>query len=82
MTLQPGPVIEVNAAVALAMVEGPAAGLDWIERLEADGRIDCYPMLHAARAELLGRLGRDSDAVVSYNAALSCTRNGAGRRWQ
>src|SRR5947208_3082124 len=55
--LQPSPIVSLNRAVAVAMVEGPAAALALIDRLAATGELDSYHLLHAARADLLRRLG-------------------------
>ena len=59
-----------NRAVAVAMADGPEAGLAILDRLAGDGRLDRWPQLHVARAELLRRLGRASAAEVSYRRAL------------
>src|SRR5262249_15150935 len=64
------PVIELNRAVAVAMSEGPAAGLAIVERLESRGELRGYHLLPAVRADLLRRLGRSSEAAESYRAAL------------
>ena len=76
---QPGPVVELNAAVALAMAQGPEHGLAWIERLERGGELDGYHLLPAARADLLRRLGRLDEAAQAYRAALALVRNPAER---
>lgn len=76
---QPGPVVELNAAVALAMAQGPEHGLSWIERLERGGELDGYHLLPAARADLLRRLGRRDDAAAAYRDALALVRNPAER---
>lgn len=76
---QPSPVVELNAAVALAMAQGPAHGLAWIERLEQGGELEGYHLLPAARADLLRRLGRAAEAAVAYRAALALVRNPAER---
>jgi RNA polymerase sigma-70 factor, ECF subfamily len=65
------PVVELNRAVAVAMAESPQRGLDLIERLE--GRLDTYHLFHAARADLLRRLGRTDEAATSYRRALQLT---------
>jgi RNA polymerase sigma-70 factor, ECF subfamily len=75
----PTPVVELNRAVAHAMVDGPEAGLADIEALERDGRLAGYRYLPAARADLLRRLGRDQDAAQAYRAALGLTENAAER---
>jgi len=63
----PSPVVELNRAVALAMAEGPEAGLELIDAVEG---LDRYYLLHAARADLLRRLGRDEEARLAYERAL------------
>jgi RNA polymerase sigma-70 factor, ECF subfamily len=77
----PSPVVELNRAVAVAMVSGPEAGLDEIARLEAGGRLAGYRYLPAARADLLRRCGRRADAAASYLAALELTQNDAEREF-
>ena len=67
---EPTPVVAANQAVAIAMAEGPQAGLAILDRLADDGRLDRWPQLHIARAELLHRLGRGTDALKEYRAAL------------
>jgi len=75
----PSPVVELNLAAAVAMADGPAVGLAMMDGLAADGRLDRYPYLHAARADLLRRLGRRSEAVTAYRRALDLTTNGPER---
>jgi RNA polymerase sigma-70 factor, ECF subfamily len=65
-TLMPSPVVELNRAVALAMTEGPAAALALIDRIDG---LDRYYLLHSTRADLLGRLGREREAVAAYERA-------------
>jgi RNA polymerase sigma-70 factor (ECF subfamily) len=79
--LQPGPVVSLNRAVAVAMVEGPAAGLAAIDGLAAGERLENYHLLHAARADLLRRMGRAADAVQSYRRALELVTNTSERRY-
>jgi RNA polymerase sigma-70 factor (ECF subfamily) len=67
---EPTPVVEANRAVAVAMSEGPAAGLVILDTVGGDLRLARWPQLHLARAELLRRLGRRADAVAAYEAAL------------
>ena len=67
--------IALNHAVAVAMVEGPAAGLDLMDNLAAAGDLDGYHLLHAARADLLRRLGRTPEAAAAYRRALELTAN-------
>ncbi len=71
----PSPVIELNRAVAVAMAEGPDAGLRLLAELEASGRLQDYHYLPAARAELLRRAGRRAEARDAYHQALSLTDN-------
>ena len=75
----PSPVVELNRAVVVAMVRGPEAALDGVSKLEADGRLDGYHYLPAAKADLLRRLGRNSEARSAYLAALKLTDNPAER---
>ena len=74
--LTPSPVIELNRAVAVAMSEGPEAGLLEIDALQ-DGRLDDYHLFHAARADLLRRLGRAGEARSAYTRARELTGNRA-----
>jgi RNA polymerase sigma-70 factor (ECF subfamily) len=73
LRLQPTPVIELNHAVAVSMVDGPARALDLIDSLAARGRVTQYHLLHAARGRLLQKLGRMNEAREAYRAALSTT---------
>jgi RNA polymerase sigma-70 factor, ECF subfamily len=77
----PSPVVELNRAVALAMRDGPAAGLAEIDALLADGTLDDYHLAHAARADLCRRLGRTDDARHSYRKALELARQEPERRF-
>jgi RNA polymerase sigma-70 factor, ECF subfamily len=77
----PSPVVELNRAVALAMRDGPAAGLAEIDALLADGTLDDYHLAHAARADLCRRLGRRDDARHSYRKALDLARQEPERRF-
>jgi len=70
LTMQPSPVIELNRAVAVAMHEGPAAGLALIDALLARGELRDYHLVHAARADLYRRLGRRAEARGAYEQAL------------
>jgi RNA polymerase sigma-70 factor (ECF subfamily) len=78
-TLQPGPVVELNRAVAVAMADGPAAGLALIEPLAP--ALDGYHLFHASRADLLRRLDRLDDAADAYRCALALTSNDVERRF-
>jgi RNA polymerase sigma-70 factor (ECF subfamily) len=75
----PAPVAALNRAVAVAMVDGPAAALEEVEALERDGRLAGYRYLPATRADLLRRLGRHEEAADAYRAALALTDNAAER---
>lgn len=79
--LWPSPVVALNRAVALAMVEGPAAALNEIDGLVADGRLAAYRYLPAIRADLLRRLDRRSEALEAYEKALPLVDNEAERRF-
>jgi RNA polymerase sigma-70 factor, ECF subfamily len=70
----PTPVVALNRAVALAEVRGPAPGLAAVDELCSDG-LDSYYLFHAARADLLRRLGRDAEAAAAYDAARALTAN-------
>jgi len=72
--LQPTAVVALNRAVAVAMRDGPAAGLPLIETLLADGQLQDYHLAHAARADICRRLGRHRDARASYERALALAR--------
>jgi RNA polymerase sigma-70 factor (ECF subfamily) len=77
----PSPVIELNRAVAVAMRDGPAAGLAIIDAILARGDLQDYHLAHAARADLCRRLGRSSDARVSYERAIALARQEPERRF-
>lgn len=77
MRVWPSPVVALNRAVALSMVEGPQAALAEVESLERDGRLAGYRYLPATKADLLHRLGRDVEAVAAYRAALALSENAA-----
>jgi len=73
--LTPTPVVALNHAVATAMAHGLDEGLTRIDRLGASGALDGYPLFHAARADLLRRLGRGAEALAAYGRALELTSN-------
>jgi RNA polymerase sigma-70 factor (ECF subfamily) len=79
--LQPSPVVALNRAVALAMVEGPAAALALIDGLAATGQLDGYHLLHSARADMLRRCGNHAEAAGSYEKALAQVTNDSERRF-
>ena len=74
--MTPTPVVELNLAVAVAMADGPAVGLAMMDGMAASGELETYPYLHAARADLLRRLGRWTEAEAAYDRALALTTNG------
>ncbi|XVV14295.1 RNA polymerase sigma factor [Actinoplanes sp. CA-131856] len=78
-TVAPSPLVELNRAVAVAMVDGPAAGLALLDALTADRRLAGYHLLPAARGDLLRRLGRSAEAVEAYHQALALAGNGPER---
>jgi RNA polymerase sigma-70 factor (ECF subfamily) len=75
LRMTPSPVVELNLAVAVAMADGPAVGLAMMDGIAADGAIDGYPYLHSARADMLRRLGRWSEAAAAYERSLALTSN-------
>lgn len=70
LTLTPSPVVALNRAVAVAMRDGPAAGLALLDALAGEPRLRAYPPYVVARGDLLGRLGRDGEAADAYREAL------------
>ncbi len=81
LRIEPSPVIELNRAVALAMRDGPEAGLAVVDAILARGDLHDYRLAHAARADLCRRLGRNSDARSSYQRALGLTHTEPERRF-
>jgi len=81
MRAEPSPVVELNRAVAVAMRDGPAAGLSLIDAILARGDLGNYHLAHAARADLCRRLGRIAEARASYERALSLTEQEPERRF-
>jgi RNA polymerase sigma-70 factor, ECF subfamily len=79
--LQPSPVVSLNRAVAVAMVEGPGPALAIIDALAATNDLDHYHLLHAARADLLRRIGSPEEAAKSYRKALTLATNDSERRF-
>ncbi len=79
--LQPSPIVSLNRAVAVAMVEGPMPALALIDALAATGDLDGYHLLHAARADLLRRAGSSVEAAKSYARALALVTNDSERRF-
>jgi RNA polymerase sigma-70 factor, ECF subfamily len=76
--LAPGPVVELNRAVAVAMADGPELGLELVDRIEG---LDGYHLFHSARADLLRRLGRGGEAADAYRRALELATNAVERRF-
>jgi RNA polymerase sigma-70 factor, ECF subfamily len=79
--VQPSPVVSLNRAVAVAMADGPRAGLAAVEALSAANRLNDYHLFHAARADLLRRLGQRDEAAKSYQEALALVTNDSERRF-
>jgi RNA polymerase sigma-70 factor (ECF subfamily) len=77
----PSPIVSLNRAVAVAMADGPQPGLALIDALAAAGDLDGYHLLHAARADLLRRLGSGVEAGKSYRRALELVTNDSERRF-
>jgi RNA polymerase sigma-70 factor (ECF subfamily) len=80
-SLQPSPIVSLNRAVAIAMAHSPQQGLALIDALAATGDLDNYHLLHAARADLLRRIGSKEEAAKSYARALSLVSNESERRY-
>jgi RNA polymerase sigma-70 factor, ECF subfamily len=74
-------VIELNRAVAVSMRDGPSSGLALVDAILARGQLDAYHLAHAARADLLRRLGRTAEARAAYRRALELTRQEPQRRF-
>lgn len=79
--VDPSPVVELNRAVAVAMRDGPAAGLALVDAILAGGDLADYLPAHVARADLCRRLRRNAEACVSYRRALELTRQEPERRF-
>ena len=77
----PSPVVELNRAVAVAMRDGPAAGLELIDAILARGELEDYRLTHAAQADLCRRLGKHAQARAAYERAVALTRQGPERRF-
>jgi RNA polymerase sigma-70 factor, ECF subfamily len=77
----PSPVVELNRAVAVAMADGPEAGLRLVDALDASGALASYYLLPATRADLLRRLDRPAEAAVAYRAALDLASADTERRY-
>jgi predicted RNA polymerase sigma factor len=81
LELSGSPVVAINRALALAEVDGAAAGLESLERLTGDARLTEYQPFWAARAELLARTGAGTDARHAYEVAIGLERDPAVRRF-
>jgi len=81
LAMAPSAVVELNRAVAIAMRDGPAAGLELVDAILARGELGDYHLAHAARADFCRRLGRDAEARAAYGAALALVRQPAERRF-
>ena len=79
--LMPSPIVSLNRAVAIAMAKGPQPALELIDELAASGELDDYHLLHAARADMLRRLGANEEAAESYKTALGLVSNDGERRF-
>ena len=78
---EPSPVVELNRAVAVAMRDGPGAGLELIDAILARGGLGDYHLAHAAQADLCRRLGRTDDARSAYGRAIGLARQEPERRF-
>src|SRR5262249_52899256 len=81
LSIEPSPVVELNRAVAVAMRDGPAAGLALIETILARGDLGDYHLAHAARADLLRRLGKSAQARAAYERAIALSRQDPEQRF-
>jgi len=81
MLLTPSPVVALNHAAAVAMSEGPERGLSLVESVGTSGKLENYSLYHAARADLLRRLGRSDAAKSAYSRALELTTNEIERQY-
>ncbi|HJT22434.1 MAG TPA: RNA polymerase sigma factor, partial [Nitrospira sp.] len=81
LRVESSPVVELNRAVAVAMKDGPAAGLELVESLLARGELRDYHLIHSARADLCRRIGKNGEARTSYERALALTKQEPERRF-
>jgi RNA polymerase sigma-70 factor (ECF subfamily) len=81
MRAAPSPIVELNRAVAVAMRDGPAAGLTLVDAIMARGELEDYHLIHSARADFCRRLGQAADARISYERALALTKQEPERRF-
>jgi RNA polymerase sigma-70 factor (ECF subfamily) len=81
LRMDPAPIVELNRAAAVAMRDGPLAGLMLIDAILVRGDLSDYQHAHSARADCLRRLGRRDDAAAAYRRALSLTTQEAERQF-
>lgn len=81
LRIEPSPVVELNRAAAVAMRDGPAAGLALVDAILARGDLESYHLAHSARADLCRRLGRTAEARAAYERALTLARQEPERRF-
>jgi RNA polymerase sigma-70 factor (ECF subfamily) len=81
LRVDPSPIIALNRAVAVAMRDGPAKGLELVNELLEEGELANYHLAHAAQADLCRRLGKTSEARASYERALALTKQEPERRF-
>jgi RNA polymerase sigma-70 factor (ECF subfamily) len=81
LRIEPSPIVELNRAAAVAMRDGPDAGVSLIDAILGRGDLTDYHLAHSARADLLRRLGRRTDAIASYERALKLTTQAPERRF-
>lgn len=79
--LAPSPVVELNRAVAVAMRDGPAAGLELVEAILENGELGDYHLAHAARADLLRRMERNGEAEAAYRRAMELAQQGPEKKF-
>jgi RNA polymerase sigma-70 factor (ECF subfamily) len=75
----PSPVVELNRAVSVAAADGPAPGLEIVDRIATSGALSSYHLLHATRADLLRRPGRDAETLAAHRCAAELATNGPER---
>jgi RNA polymerase sigma-70 factor (ECF subfamily) len=81
LRIEPSPVVELNRAVAVAMRDGPSAGLELVDAILARGDLGDYHLAHAARADFCRRLGRTAEARAAYHQALGLARQEPEQRF-
>jgi RNA polymerase sigma-70 factor, ECF subfamily len=79
--IAPGPIVDLNRAVAIGMADGPEAALDLVDAIAESGRLESYYLLHATRADLLCRAGREPESAAAYRVALELAPADAERRF-